>query len=129
MFTMTMNVRDYECDLQGVVNNAVYQNYFEHGRHQYLHHINVDFAGLAAQGIHLMVLRAEVDYKNSLRPGDAFTVSVELQRASRIKYLFVQEIRRQADDQLMAKGVFTGVAVNQKGRPFAFEAFDALLAD
>ena len=35
-FTLTLAVRDYECDLQGVVNNAVYQNYLEHARHQYL---------------------------------------------------------------------------------------------
>ena len=36
VFTLEMAVRDYECDLQAVVNNAVYQNYLEHARHEYL---------------------------------------------------------------------------------------------
>ena len=29
-FEIEMQVRDYECDIQGIVNNAVYQNYLEH---------------------------------------------------------------------------------------------------
>ena len=54
-FTLEMAVRDYECDLQGVVNNAVYQNYLEHARHEYLKDIGIDFAALAAQRINLVV--------------------------------------------------------------------------
>ena len=50
-FTLELAVRDYECDLQGVVNNAVYQNYLEHARHEYLKSIGIDFAALTAQGI------------------------------------------------------------------------------
>jgi acyl-CoA thioesterase FadM len=35
-FRLDFEVRDYECDLQGIVNNAVYQNYLEHTRHEFL---------------------------------------------------------------------------------------------
>jgi hypothetical protein len=30
IFELPFKVRDYECDIQGIVNNAVYQNYLEH---------------------------------------------------------------------------------------------------
>ena len=40
-FELELQVRDYECDIQGIVNNAVYQNYLEHCRHKFL-----NFAGL-----------------------------------------------------------------------------------
>jgi acyl-CoA thioester hydrolase len=36
VFSLEMKVRDYECDMQGIVNNAVYQNYLEWARHEYL---------------------------------------------------------------------------------------------
>lgn len=50
-FTLEMDVRDYECDIQGIVNNAVYQNYLEHARHEYLKEVGIDFAELAKMGL------------------------------------------------------------------------------
>ena len=128
MFKVEFTVRDYECDLQGVVNNAVYQNYLEHSRHEFLSANQIDFVDLTHKGIHLMVVRAELDYKNSLKPRDEFYVSVELQKESRIKYAFLQEIRLKADDKLMLKAKVLGVALNEKGRPTAFSDLDRLIS-
>src|SRR5665647_165059 len=112
-----MAVRDYECDLQGVVNNAVYQNYLEHARHEYLKSLGIDFAALATQGINLVVTRVEIDYKTSLTSGDAFIVEVKMERASPVRITFHQTIFRQPDHKLIIKALVTGTALSASGRP------------
>ena len=93
-FELEFAVRDYECDLQGVVNNAVYLNYLEHARHEYLKGVGLDFAALHEAGCDLVVTRLEVDYKGQLRSGDRFVVSVRLERHSRLRFAFHQTIAR-----------------------------------
>ena len=46
VFETEMEVRDYECDIQGIVNNANYLHYTEHTRHLYLQSLGVSFAKL-----------------------------------------------------------------------------------
>lgn len=116
-FTLEMAVRDYECDLQGVVNNAVYQNYLEHARHEYLKSTGIDFAALAAAGIKLVVTRVEIDYKASLTSGDSFIVEVLAERLSPVRVVFRQEICRLPERKVVVKAVVTGTALNRQGRP------------
>lgn len=117
IFSLEMAVRDYECDLQGVVNNAVYQNYLEHARHEYLKAIGIDFAALAAEGINLVVARVEIDYKLSLTSGDRFAVTVSAERLSPVRIGFRQDICRLPDGKPVIKALVTGTALNSKGRP------------
>lgn len=116
-FTLEMAVRDYECDLQAVVNNAVYQNYLEHARHEYLKSRGVDFARLAAAGVNLVVVRVEIDYKRPLRSGDAFVVEVVPERISPVRIGFRQTIWRLPDRKEVVKALVVGTALNAKGRP------------
>lgn len=129
MFILTMRVRDYECDIQGVVNNSVYQNYLEHARHEFLLANNVNFAEITAQGINLVVMRAELDYKTSLRPQDDFYITVECVRESRLKFAFIQHIYRSSDDKLVLQAKITGTGVNAKGRPEIPAELDGLMLD
>ncbi|MGE4501547.1 MAG: acyl-CoA thioesterase [Thiomicrospira sp.] len=129
MFILTMRVRDYECDIQGVVNNSVYQNYLEHARHEFLLANNVNFAEITAQGINLVVMRAELDYKTSLRPQDDFYITVECVRESRLKFAFIQHIYRASDDKLVLQAKITGTGVNAKGRPEIPAELDRLMLD
>ena len=126
-FSLEMAVRDYECDLQGVVNNAVYQNYLEHARHEYLKSIGIDFAALTAQGINLVVTRVELDYKTSLTSGDRFVVEVRLERISPVRIGFRQDIYRLPERKVVIKGLVTGTALNAKGRPQLPEALKDIL--
>ena len=126
LFSVELDVRDYECDLQGIVNNSVYQNYLEHARHCFLKASGIDFAELAARGIHLVVIRAELDYKQSLKPGNRFKVTVRMERVGRIRWAFVQEVLRIPDETLMVSGRITGVSLNERGRPSRLPELDAL---
>ncbi len=83
-FVAEMRVRDYECGLQGIVNNAVYQNYLEHARHEFLNSRGLDFAELTALGVIIVVIRAELDYKLPLKPRDDFSVSVVARQLGRL---------------------------------------------
>ena len=50
IYELKLKVRDYECDLQGIVNNANYQHYLEHTRHEFLTSVGVSFARLHEEG-------------------------------------------------------------------------------
>jgi acyl-CoA thioester hydrolase len=91
-FECEYEVRDYECDLQGIVNNAVYQNYLEDTRGRFLIAHNLGLMDLHNEGIDPVVQRAELDYKFSLRPGDTFLCKLQVQREGELKLLFNQQI-------------------------------------
>ncbi|HVK05185.1 MAG TPA: acyl-CoA thioesterase [Armatimonadaceae bacterium] len=123
---IALEVRDYECDLQGVVNNAVYQNYLEHARHEFLKSAGIDFAALAAAGINLVVVRAELEYRAPLRPGDRFRVLTRVERESRVRLAFVQAIHRDGEDKPVLTARIVGTALNERGRPHAPDFLDRL---
>ncbi|HEY5740027.1 MAG TPA: acyl-CoA thioesterase [Gammaproteobacteria bacterium] len=126
---LEFKVRDYECDMQGVVNNGVYQNYLEHARHEFLQTRGMNFAQITASGINLVVIRAELDYKKSLVSNDRFVVCSTLQRASRLRFQFSQDIYRLPDRQLMLSALITGAATDARGRPCLPAALQALFED
>lgn len=118
LFSVDFKVRDYELDMQGIVNNSVYFNYLEHARHEFLLAKGVDFAALARDKVNLVVVRSEMDYKASLTSGDKFQVTVQFEQLSKLKFGFRQQVIRSSDQKLMLDAFVTGVALNAQGRPF-----------
>ncbi len=114
-------VRDYECDMQGVVNNGVYQNYLEHARHEFLLSQGVNFSEVTAAGINLVVIRAELDYKHSLSSNDRFVVRSRAQQISRLRFEFLQDIYRLPDERQMLAARIIGTSVDARGKPFVPE--------
>jgi acyl-CoA thioester hydrolase len=100
-YELDFSVRDYELDLQGIVNNAVYQNYLEHTRHEFLKSKGLDFNQLHLDGYDAVVVRSEIDYKKSLTSGDSFTVKIGAEREGRLKMVFHQQILRHSDQAII----------------------------
>ncbi len=116
-FKVDLGVRDYECDFQGVVNNAVYQNYLEHANHEFLKRMDLDTVELQSRGYSLIISRIEMDFRQPLRPGDTFSVCIRVERASRLRYVFHQNIYRQPDNALVLTSRLVTTSVNAAGRP------------
>ncbi len=110
IYELTMKVRDYECDLQGIVNNANYQHYIEHTRHEFLSSAGISFARLHEQGIDPVVARLNMAFKTPLRSGDEFISKLYLTKEG-IKYTFYQDIFRLPDLKLVIKATVETVCL------------------
>lgn len=126
-FCIEMKVRDYECDIQGVVNNANYQHYLEHARHEFLESIGGSFSQLHAQGIDPMVAKITLEYKRPLRGGDKFVVGVNMLRKG-AKLVFLQDIYNLNGNVLAVKGEVDVVCLKD-GRLTRGEIFDEMFKD
>ena len=126
-FTHEMKVRDYECDLQGIVNNANYQHYMEHSRHELLSKLGVNFGKLHEDGIDAMVAKITIEYKTPLRSGDKFVVGINLERKGP-KIIFYQDIYRLSDGNLCTKGIVETICV-ENGRLTRGAIFDEIFKD
>ncbi|WP_131782848.1 acyl-CoA thioesterase [Legionella gresilensis] len=122
MFQIELQVRDYECDIQGIVNNAVYQHYFEHARHLFLDQKGINFFEITKKGIFLVIYKAEIDYLFPLTTNKTFKVSVELERLSKARCLFKQIITMDSD--IYTKGKFFTTAVNTNRKPINLDFLD-----
>ena len=127
IFTHEMKVRDYECDLQGVVNNANYQHYMEHARHEFLETLGVNFGKLHEDGIDAMVAKITIEYKLPLRSGDKFVIGINLQRQGS-KIVFTQDLFRLSDGKLCTKGIVETICL-ENGRLTRGEIFDEVFKD
>jgi acyl-CoA thioester hydrolase len=117
-FSVEFAVRDYECDLQGVVNNANYQHYLEHARHEFLLSRGISFVKLHEEGLDLIVTKVEIEYKFPLRSSDRFVVKLHIEREGNARLVFVQDIFRIPDEKPVVRARVTGVAT-RNGRPVA----------
>ena len=110
VYELKMKVRDYECDLQGIVNNANYQHYTEHTRHEFLLQAGISFANMHNRGIDAVVARLTMAFKVPLRSGDEFVSRLRIKKEG-IRFVFYQDIFRLPDETMVLRSQIDTVCV------------------
>ncbi|MBR1401884.1 MAG: acyl-CoA thioesterase [Prevotella sp.] len=110
IFETRMMVRDYECDIEGIVNNANYLHYIEHTRHLFLKERGLSFAAMHEKGIDAVVARMSMQFKVPLRCDDEFFSRLALKKEG-VKYIFYQNIYRAGDEKLCFRATVELVCV------------------
>ncbi len=127
IFELKDKVRDYECDLQGIVNNANYQHYLEHCRHEFLLANNISFAQLHEQGTDAVVARLTMQFKVPLKSGDEYVTKLWIRKEG-VRYVFMQDIFRLNDMKMSVRAqVDTVCLIN--GRLGESETLNELLKE
>ena len=118
-FIWHSEVRGYEIDLQGIVNNAVYLQYLDHTRVLHLASKKIDWQTWHKNGYNLVVNHIDLHFKQPLRQHDQFYVTSRMEKVGRLKIVFHQSIHK-SDHILIASAINTCVCVNiATGKPAA----------
>lgn len=123
-------VRDYELDSQGIVNNAVYLNYFEQGRNDYVRTLGIDFMAYHHVGYHFVMAAVEIQYRAPLRMEDEFYVTAKISGYDRRRIYFEQTICRKETDKVVARcKVHIACMDYRTGRAVMPEMLEKLLSE
>lgn len=102
-FAINMKVRDYELDQYGVVNNAVYLNYLQHVREEWMHHIGFNSGEFAKSGNALALSECNVKYMRPLRTRDMFNSRAWVTKVSATSFHLYQELVKIEQDEQACK--------------------------
>ena len=115
--TCRFNVRSYECDTYGHVNNAVYLNYLEFARMQALEDRGFTLPVMQKNGYLVVVKKIEIEYHYPLFPNEEVVVKTFSESAKNSSGVFKQQVLRDKDEKLSAEAIITWVFINLQGRP------------
>ena len=97
---MNIDVRDYELDAEGIVNNANYLHYLEHTRHKFCTEAGMSFSRMREIGIDPVLARVQIDYMTPLRSGDSMRSCLSMSRRGP-RFVFHQDIYKSNGDQVV----------------------------
>lgn len=112
----TLTVRSYECDSYNHVNNAVYLNYLEFARMDYLNKIGFDYNGIFNAGYYLYVTHVDIHYKASAFLNDELTIESYPTKMGAISGTIHQTVKNQ-NGVVCAEADVTWACVTKEGRP------------
>jgi acyl-CoA thioester hydrolase len=127
-FIWNSEVQENELDIQNIVNNAFYLQYFDHTRIQQLLSKGIDWEEWHRNGFNFVLFHVDMAIKQSLKAHDKFYVKSSYEKSGRLKIIFDQTIYKTSNNTLVAKAINTLVCVSVKnGKPVMPEQLLTLL--
>lgn len=117
IFSVKFNVRSYECDSYGHVNNAVYLNYLEYARMTTLSEHGFTLDKMKQKGYLVVIRRIKIDYISPLYMGQEILIKTFTSESKNTSGTFTQQIFSVKDNKIAAEAKVTWVFTNFKGRP------------
>ena len=114
-FGLYLQVRDYETDAQGIVNNANYLHYLEHTRHMFCKWRGMTFGDMLQEGIIAVLKRLEIEYRSSLCGGDLAKSCLWVERKGP-RFIFHQDIFRWPDMTTPVTSAVATVVATRDGK-------------
>lgn len=96
-------VRSHEIDVQGIVNNACYFNYFDHARTLHFLKIGIDWNELSKLGYNFVLVHSDITFIKSLKPFQTFYIETQSEIVSKLKLVFYQKIYCKENKSLICK--------------------------
>jgi acyl-CoA thioester hydrolase len=96
-FSTDLRVRFSETDAQGIANNAVYLNWFEVARVDYLARFPGGYRGLIEQGVEATTIESYVRYRAPCRFDDVLRVHARVSDMRGARFRFEYVIERTSD--------------------------------
>lgn len=113
IFECEIEVRDYELDAEGIVNNANYLHYLEHTRHLFCKSEGFSFADMRKQGIDPVLAKVTISYHTPLVSGDVMTSRLNMRRVGP-RFIFTQWIINSKGQSVVKAEVTVVALVNGK---------------
>ena len=121
-FTTRLRVRHYEMDVQGHVNNAIYQHYLEQAAIEHSESLGFTPARYRELGGTFVMRRIVIDYLRPAVAGDELTITTWLQEMRGPRATRHYEIRKAAATELLVTAEVLWVWIDGNLRPKAIPA-------
>lgn len=116
-FLHRLCVRYAETDQMGVVHHGSYVLYLEEARTRMMAEDGLSYAALERAGIGLPVRRVELRYRMPAYFEEELVIATRVERVRAASVLIAYEVRRAANDELVAEGTSELACVDLKQKP------------